>query len=343
MDGRVSLCLLLMALAGLCEKLNAQQVDFQFQAYKLDAEMADFLQTRLMAGGDSAIQALAKVPNLLKQQKVALQAELLFQAQSGKRVNEASSQRMLEVNKRYREVNESWEVVDGLELEMDAKLDSTGRFIDIDMFIKLSNRSKEGVKVRALTSSLTAVIGVPFLLSRWQEGEEALMIVATATTSSQANAEALSRQMVYLDVAFFQSAVAAKAKVRPDQVGRIVFPTRKGTHAKSEVYVVLLYDTASAMGSQNLGFKVESDVKIDQKGTVNAALILEHAQKTGRRDRLPDGARVPEIEIRRAKPSVSLQKGEIEIVDVEISSLGNALAEPDLWKVTVIGDVFEIR
>lgn len=336
--------LLLLIIVGLpAREAHAQAIDFQFHVYKLDVKTADALQARLIAGGDTAVQVAARLPDFVKQQRVSLEAELSFQVQAGQRAKEASSERMLEVNERFREVNEIWEVADGLELEIDARPDTTGSIIDIDMFARFSDRSKEGVKVRELTASLSVLAGVPFLVSRWQEGEEVLMFVGTALASSSSAPGIVGegRQMIYLDGAFYSS--AANAKAGREQLGRIVVPARQGTRAKSEIYVVLIYDVADVRDSRNLGFKIESNAKVEQSGVIDSAVILEYARKTGKRDRLPDGTRVPEIEIRRARVSLHLKDGESKTVDAEISSLGNPAAKTDTWKMTVLCRLREIR
>ena len=329
--------LILAIVIGLpCANTFAQQIDFNFQVFKLDAKIADALQLRLIDGGDPAVQAIAKMPDFIKQSKASLEAELIFQAQSGQRIKEASSKRLLEVNKRYREVNEVWEVADGIELDMIGSLDSSGRIIDVDIFASFSSRSAAGVKVRQLTSSLSVETGVPFFLSRWQEGEDVLLLVGTATSSPPAGAATASskpRQMIYLDVAFYQS--AADAQTRRNQVGRITVPSLSGKGVKSEIFVVLIYDTATAMDARNLGFKVKSDFKTDPSGAVDSTMILEHIRETGGRDRLPDGTRVPKLEIREARPVFQMKDGETRTVNAAISSLGNPKPMPDAWTLTV--------
>lgn len=204
------------------------------------------------------------------------------------------------------------------------------------MKASFSSQTTEGVKVRQLTSSLSVETGVPFLLSRWQEGEDVLLFVGTAASPPPAGAAPASskpRQMIYLDVAFYQS--AADAQARRTQVGRITVPSLSGKGAKSEIFVVLIYDTATAMDARNLGFKVKSDFKTDPSGAVDSTMILEHIRETGGRDRLPDGTRVPELEIREARPVLQMKDGETRTVNTEISSLGNPQPKPDSWTLTV--------
>jgi len=327
-----------------CSDTCAQQIDFQFQVYKLDANIADALQARLIDGGDPAVQAIARMPDFIKQKKASLEAELNFQTQSGQRANEASSKRKVEGNKRFREIDEKWELVNGLDIELEASLDPGGRIIDVDMyatFARSSDQTPEGTKVRQLTSLFSMVTGVPFLVSRWQEGEDIFLFTAMASTSSAPAVSTQTRQMVYLDVAFYQSAADAKAK--RDQIGRITSSSRSGTKSKSQIYVIIVYDTATAMDSHDLGFKVESSSKTNPSGAVDLSMVLEHTSKTGRKERMPDGTRAPQLEIREALPSLQMKDGETETMKVGVSSLANPKAKPDTWIMTVGCKIREIR
>jgi len=336
---------ILVTVIGLpCANTFAQQIDFKFQVYKLDVIIADALQERLIDGGDPALQAIAKMPDFVKQKKASLEAELNFQTQSGQRANKASSKNMLEGNTRFREIDEKWEIVDGLDVEMDASLDPGGRIIDVDMyatFAMSSDQTPEGAKVRQLTSSFSMITGVPFLVSRWQEGEEVLLFVGTATAPSSSTASTQTRQMIYQDVAFYRS--AADAKTQRDQIGRITTSSRSGTKSKSQIYVIIVYDTAVAMDSHDLGFKIESDSKTNPSGAIDFSMVLEHTSKTGRSERMPDGTRAPELEIREARPVLQMKDGEVKTVSANILSLGNPVAKPDAWVMTVDFKVREVR
>lgn len=304
---------------------QAQQIDFQFQLYKADATIADALQSRLIEGGEPADQAMAKMPDFVRQRRVALDAEVTIQTPSGQRAKGASSQKMLEVD-------DEWKVVDGLNIELDPVLDAASSLVDLNISAEYCTKDGSAVKMHRLTSASVLKVGTASLLSRWQEDDDILLLLGTASLATPpAGATGKASSLIYIDCTLYESDADAQAKRNPVQ--SIVFPSRSGQRAKCEITVPMSYEFGGSLTYTNLGYSIEVDPVIGADGiTVDLNAAVFSAEKRSGSERLPDGTRLPKVDILTSSLKTSLTDGNSKVVDLEKGTLGGMQLGPDSAK-----------
>ncbi|MEM0968471.1 MAG: hypothetical protein AAGJ31_03900, partial [Verrucomicrobiota bacterium] len=292
-----------------------------------DAAIADALQSRLMDGGEPADQAMSKIPDFVRQRRVSLEAELKVQTPSGQRARGASTQKRIEVD-------DEWEVVDGLQIELDPVLDASGSLVDLNINAEYSVKAGSAVKIHGLTTASLVKVGTTSLLSRWQEEDDILLLLGTASLATPPGKPAEEHQLIFVECTMYGSAADAQAKRNP--VSSIVFPSRSGQRAKSEITIPLSYEHSGSQTYTNLGYSVEINPVIDSDGTavdLNAAVFS--AEKRSGSERLPDGSRLPKVDILTSKLTASLIDGSSDVFDITKSTLGGAQVGPDPAKAVL--------
>jgi len=244
------------------------------------------------------------------------------------------------VNEELADAGQVLEVVDGLGLEIDPVIGSSGTVVDVNLAGEYSERSRNGAKLYRLTTSVAMKTDQPILLSRWQEGEEILMFVGSAKTELPGGAIPGAVPVVYIDAAFYESAADVRASREP--VARALFPSRSGQRARSEMVESLSFDAGGGLEMVDLGLIVEVDSVLDDSGAaIDLNSAVQFNAKSGGSERLVSGERVPKVEMRTVQKTLQLQDSQTEIVDVEIHTLGNR--EPDDWKASLGFRLLELK
>ncbi|MEM1295285.1 MAG: hypothetical protein AAGH89_07960 [Verrucomicrobiota bacterium] len=307
--------------------VQAQQIDFHFQLYKADATIADALQSRLIEGGEPAELAMSKMPDFVRQRRVELEAELKIQTPSGQRAKSASSQRMLEVD-------DDWEVVDGIQIELDPVLDASSSMVDLNIHAEYSVKDGSAVKMHRLTTASLVKVGTTSLLSRWQEEDEILLLLGTASLTTPPGTPSEDRRLIFVECTIYGSDIDAQAKRNP--LTSIVFPSRSGQRAKCEITIPFAYEYAGSQTYTNLGYAVEIDPVIGADGkTVDINAAVFSAEKRSGSERLADGSRIPRVDILTSRPTASMIDGDSNGFDINKSTLGGAPPTQDPAKAVL--------
>tara|TARA_R110002096_G_scaffold200639_11_gene384714 strand:- start:7592 stop:8590 length:999 start_codon:yes stop_codon:yes gene_type:complete len=307
--------------------VQAQTIDFHFQLFELDDAIADALQPRLIDGGPTAAQTMAKMQDFVRQRRVGLEADFNIQTASGQRAKGTSSQKTLELE-------DEREVTDGLQIELDPVLDASASVVDLNLAAEYAQRDGGDVKIRRLTTSSLLKVGIPALLTRWQEGDEILFLIVTATHPGPQSAPAKPNRQIFIDAAMYES--DADAQAQRDPVARVVFPSRSGQRARNEISVPMFFETGGGLEVHNLGYHVEVDPVIGVDGsTIDLAASLSHGNKRGGSERLADGTRLPKVEIRTSNASQQLTDGQSKLSAVLQTTLGGAQSAADTWKANL--------
>lgn len=312
---------------GFGAAVQAQQIDFEFQLLSGDQTTIDFLQDRLIAGGEDAKQVGEKLPNIIQSRRLELVESVKIQSASGKRAVKKSSERMVEIA-------DDWETNEGMSVEIDPVL-MQGGALDININYEWLRKTGRDYRFDRQTFSTSCATNAPVLLQRISEGDEHLALVMTAATAQPGANPAPAQPAVYLEFAFYESAAAAEGK--KDAAARVVFPNRSGQRAKAERVSPLFYEEGGAEQSYNIGYSIEADLVLtDSPKAVQINCNIENAERFSGTDRTANGDRIPKVTIRRALGVAATNLGETVVKAVEESSLADfADVKPSNWKATV--------
>lgn len=319
------------ALLVLSGQAWCQDVSMQFSLYRTDAKFGDALQAKLLTGGQEATQAMGKMPDLIRQGRAKLEAELKQQTPDKQRAVASSG------NKMHKNPDDS-EAKLGFEIEFEPVI-STG-VIHCRLAAQYNLEGKDGVKSHLLTSMFTAKSGTPVLISRWQEGDGCLMLVATATFDSPAATGPI--RMLYLDTTFFQSESDAKANRNP--VARAVYPAKSGQRTSSSVQSSLYYKVDEDWEMEPVGWNVEAaPVLTADDASVSLSVVATHQQATGDKRKLPDGARIPEVIHRTAQHTGIVPIAASRTADITSDQVEAPAAKAQHWKLSTQCLMHEVK
>lgn len=327
--------LLLSAMIILSGQAQCQNVDCHFSLYRMDTKFADALQAKLLAGGQDATQAMKIMPDLVKQRRATLLADLKKQTPDKQR-DKVSAGTAIHKN---RDGSESRL---GLEIDYEPTIAPSSGTVDFRLLTFYHVEEDKVVKGRSLSSSFTAKPNIPVLVVRWQEGELNLILVASATWESPATNEKPVAPVLYLDHAIYQT--EADATANRDPVQRTVHPAKSRAVASAGGGLPIDYEYEDEWISDYASWGFESEPNLSEDTSfVGMNMMANHKQVTGKTTRTPDGFRRPELIMRSADGSARIKIGETHTVDMPVDkNAGNADKAPS-WKLSSKCLLYEVK
>jgi len=300
--------------------------EVRFQVFRLSERISEPFQERLLSDGATAIAALKKLPDLIRLGDGELLAEINETVTSGERAMVSSSDRKLEVNEIYREVGEKWEVTDGLEIEMDPLVQADGT-IDLNMAATYSARFGREVKLSQYTGQTTLAPGIPKLIARWQEEEDDLFFIALASSGGgEPEPDGITPSfLVNLEV--YPSENAANSG--EGAIAHLGASCVSGQRAKLKTDVPLIYELdQGGWEVEHEGELLEIDPVANPDGTFTLDFEFQLRKEIGGTERDSSGQRVPRMEILGKTATLTLPPNTPEQVDLDLTSLLDAKANP---------------
>lgn len=301
-------CLLLPSVYG-------QEIQFTFQVYQADPAIGIALEDRLIAGGEGAATAIAKLPDFVRQGRLEELATLSFASPSGERTIQKSEGGLVTLPTR--------EATEGLEVEIDPVV--RNGVIDLNIFAAFVSREKGDPIERTLTTQTRGPLGAPMLLCRWQREDEWVLLLGTATIAGGAPAASVAGDVLYIESAYYPSASAAKS--RRDTLASTRIPCLNGQRCRSQI--IGWIDDENILEDDQPGFRSVLDPKLGEDGTLTLGVNCGHIVEAGGRTRLDSGERVRRLELRDVSDTFTLTEGEPTGSKATVAGLDDVKAEED--------------
>ncbi len=327
--------LLLSALILLSGQAQCQNIDMHFSLYRTDTAFADALQTKLLAGGQDATQAMKMMPDLVEQGRATLLAVLNKQTPDKQREMVSSDTKM----HKNRDGTESRL---GLEIEFVPTIVPSVGIVECNLGVSYVIEEDEVVKSHRMNTSFTAKSTVPVLLLRWQEGDINLILIASATFESPGKNETPATRILYLDHAIYQTEADATANRNP--VLRTVHPARSGDAASAGVSFEIHYKMEDEWHSKYAGWGFESEPTLAEDASlVFMRMVARHNQPTGQTGESPDEVRIPEMISRSANVGAQIKIGETHTVDMPVDQNAEDASKTPSWKLSSKCLLYEVK
>lgn len=292
-----------------------QEIDFEFFVYSTEPDIGVALEDRLVTGGEPAVAAMEKLPDLVRQGRVTELATLSLKIPSGERTKGTSSDATLALPHR--------EAVAGLEVEVDPVVQ--GGIVDFNLYACFTTDEKDQPTERIVTTQTRGRSGDPLLLCRWQLDDEWLLFVGKATLPDGPGSGPPPDDLLFVESSFYPS--GSSARFGRDKLASTRIPCRSGQRARASIVTWL--DDENILEDDQPGFRSQIDPRLADDGTLVLGVACGYIVEAGGRTRLDSGERVRRLEMRSVKGSLELTEGEPAGQRATVAGLNDVRAEED--------------
>ncbi|MCG8600719.1 MAG: hypothetical protein MI807_11295 [Verrucomicrobiales bacterium] len=296
---------------------QAEEIAFTFHIHKMEPTIGEALEGRLIAGGEVAAQALAKLPDFVRQGRVEEVATLAITTPSGERAAGKSSEGTVSLPSR--------EAVDGLEIEIDPVLENGN--VNLNYYASFTTLVKGDPRERAVTTQTSGQVGQPMILCRWQIDDEWLLLTGTANAAGAEENGTPKGEVLFVESAYYDSASAAK--FNRDRLASTLIPCLSGQSCRSEI--VEWIDDENIIEDEQPGFRSYLTPALNDDGTLKLRAACGYIIESGGRTRLDNGDRVRRLKIRDVNEMLELKEGEPAGRRAELSGLEDVETEEDSY------------
>lgn len=293
----------------------AQDIEFQFHIHQMEPAIGQALEGRLIAGGDAAAEAVAKLPDFVRQGRVEEAVALSLTTPAGERAIGKSGEGTVMLPSR--------DAVKGLEIEIDPALQNG--FINLNFYASFTTIVKGDPRERVVTSQTKGQSGQPMLLCRWQFDDEWLLLTGTATVAGGDTSSKAPNDVLFVESAYYDSASAAK--FNRDRLASTLIPCLSGQSCRSEI--VGWIEDENIIEDEQPGFRSYLTPALYEDGTLKLRATCGYIIESGGRTRLDNGDRVRRLKIRDVSEMLELKEGEPAGRRADLSGLEDVETEED--------------
>ncbi|MEM9015399.1 MAG: hypothetical protein AAGC68_00195 [Verrucomicrobiota bacterium] len=282
---------------GCLSVAGAEEVKVRFDLYGVEPAIGLALEQRLIDGGPGAIEAIAKLPDFIRQRRVEEVASVEIETVSGDRMRAKSSEAMITLP--------FHETTAGLDVEIDPLVE--GGALNMNLQATYTTADKDRPTERVITTQTAGLNGVPMLICRWQRDREWLLLVATPTFDGSADSSPLVSNLIYIESAFYPTVSSANAG--RDLIVSARFPCRSDQRCAAEFTSWI--DDENIVESDQPGFRTVVDAVLQDDGRVTAMVESTFVVESGGRTRLESGERVRRLEIREMSDTIEMEENKL--------------------------------
>lgn len=287
----------LLLLLATCRLATAQEVKIRFDLYKVEPAIGTALEGRLIAGGEGATAAMAKLPDFIQQRRIEEIASVEIETESGTRMRGKSSEAVIALP--------FHESTAGLDIEIDPLIE--GGALNMNIQAIYTSSEKDHPMERVITTQAAGLSGVPMLICRWQMERDWLLLVGTPEYSNAAESSPLVSGLIYMESAFYPTVSSASSG--RDLLASALFPCRSGQRSGAEM--IGWINDENIPESDQPGFRTMIDPVLNADGTVTARVECSYTVESGGRTRLESGERVRRLEIREMSDTLEMEPNKI--------------------------------
>ncbi|MDF1656889.1 MAG: hypothetical protein P1U58_04710 [Verrucomicrobiales bacterium] len=283
----------LILLIGTFHLVGAQEVKVRFDLYKVEPAIGLALEGRLIAGGEGATAAMAKLPEFIRQRRIEEVAAVEIETESGSRMRGKSSEAVI--------VLPFHESTAGLDIDIDPLIE--GGALNMNIQGVYTSAENDSPMERVITTQAAGLSGIPMLICRWQLDKDWLLLVGTPEFANSANSSPLVSGLIYMESAFYPTVNSASSG--RDLLASALFPCRSGQRSSAEMIGWINDDNVPE--SDQPGFRTMIDPVLNADGTVTAGAESTYVIESGGRTRLESGDRVRRLEIREMSDTLEME------------------------------------
>lgn len=276
---------------------GAQEIKVRFDLYRVEPAICTALEGRLIAGGEAATAAMAKLPDFIQQRRVEEIASVVIETESGTRMRAKSSEAVIALP--------FHESTAGLDVEIDSVIE--GGALNMNLQGTYASAEKDHPTERVITTQVAGFNGVPMLICRWQLDRDWLLLIGTAEFAGSADSSPLVSSLVYMESAFYPTVSSANSG--RDLLASALFPCRSGQRSGAEITGWI--DDENIPESDQPGFRTLINPVLNEDGTVTAGAKCSYVIEAGGRTRLDSGERVRRLEIREMSDTLEMEENKL--------------------------------
>ena len=289
--------------------LGAQEIEFEFSVYRMEAVIATALEERLIQGGAIAVETVAKLPDFEKQKRVIKEDSFIMKAPLGERTRKASSENVLMM---------PWgESKDGLEVEIDPVI--VDGVVDWKLHATYTRKDRDEPLEKTYTGRVAGRSGEPIFICRWQWDDDLLLLLAEARTGEASPDSTKIETQGYIETAFFPSGPDAAAG--RNRFASTRFVVRSGQRTKVEMTQWL--DDDNIPDDEQPGLRTIADPVLLPDGRMKLTAESTYSIKAGGRARGDEGERITRLEIRDIDGKFELQPNKPVAAEVTLTKTGD--------------------
>lgn len=328
--------LLLSALVLLSPEAFCQNVDCHFSLYRTDTRLADALQSKLLAGEKDATDAMLKMPDLVKQRRAVLLADV-------KKVTPDKQRDKVTAGKATHKNPDGSESPIGLEIDYLPAIGHEGGPAVLNLVASYHAQEDKVVKSRSFQTVAMAKSSIPVLLFRWQEEDANLMLVVSAAWDGPEALQTTASRTLYLDHAIYPDSDDTAANRNP--VLRIVGPAKAGQGSTANGGFPMYYKKSQdEWSSEDVAWNIACEPMLaDGDSVASIGIYAQHQQVAGKKARPSDGASRPELISRSAKGTHQIKIGPDHAVDMALSQESADASNSSAWKLTSKCLLYELK